>query len=187
MRSYGMLPPPELPEQLRPMEYRPPTDGDEPAVGLCVTIIVQVPLPDGLAPGTCQAKSLTLESGDGRYRLSPDGRLYRRQCRWETEDVVDPDTSPRMRPIDLGEEPHPYLAILTVVTDRAGLYSAAMFFGQLVGIRPSGEDVCLRDLDGLADRLWNRLFSMPSLDLPAQHPTNISNSARAERSVGCDG
>ncbi len=156
-------------------------------MGLCDTIIVQVPLPDGPAPGECQTESLAPESGDGRYRLSPDGRLYRRQCRWETEDVVDPKGSPRKRPIDLGEEPYPYLGILTVVTDRGGLYSAAIVFGQLVGIRPGGEDVWLRDLDGLADRPWDRLFGMRSLDLPAQDPTNVSNSALVERPVGGDG
>jgi hypothetical protein len=156
-------------------------------VGLCDTIIVQVPLPDGPAPGACQTKSLTPESADGRYRFSPDGRLYRRQCRRETEDVVDPDASPRIRPIDIGEEPHLYLGILTVVTDGGGLYSAAIVFGQRVGIRPGGEDVWLRDLGGLADRPWDRLFGMRNLDLPAQHPTNVSDNALVERPVGGDG
>lgn len=153
-------------------------------MGLCDTIIVQVPLPDGPTRGAYQAKSLAPESADGRYRLSPDGRLYRRQGQWETEDVVDPKGSPRIRPIDLGEEPHPYLGILTVVTDGGGLYSAAIVFGQRVGIRPGGEDVWLRDLDGLSDRPWDRLFGMPSLERPAQDPTNVSNSTRPEHLAG---
>ena len=42
----------------------------------------------------------------------------------------------------------------------------------------------LRDLDGLADRPWDRLFGMPSLERPAQDPTNVSNSTRPEHLAG---
>lgn len=129
------------------------------------TIDVQVPLPDGPPPGECRTGSLARQPGGDRYRLGQDGRLYRSLCRWEMDDEAGPDGA-RMRRIDLGEEPFPFLGVVEIHPHSGGIYSAAFVFGRLVGIRAGDEDVWLRDLDGLTSIPWDDFFASPGIDFP---------------------